>query len=299
MGRQTALVLVTACLSAGCGADEPVDPEVLPPKPLTVMSFNVLCSLCNTSEYDPWQERLEYFRDIFQRHDPDLVGSQELTPLDGEVEAMLDVLPGRGALYFRPEEGLPYPDAAIFYKKDRFSVLEQGTYWLSPTPDEPRSTGFSSPQLARLVVWARLRDRNGDRELVFIDTHFDNNSPSQQLSAPLTLERTAPWVKTHPVIFAGDFNSKPDSEAYSILTTDDSHGFVFQNAFDLAPQKGPISNQDPAPPYDTAERIDHIFLAGDQSTFDVKNWVADLYVYGAKKRYPSDHFAIVSTLDYE
>jgi endonuclease/exonuclease/phosphatase family metal-dependent hydrolase len=295
------VALVGACLSFGCGADEPVEPEILPSKPLTVMSFNVLCSLCNASEYDPWEERLEYFRDLFQRHDPDLVGSQELTPLDGEVDAMLDVLPGRGAVYFRPEpeEGLPYPDAAIFYKKDRFQLLEQGSYWLSPTPDVPRSTGFASPQLARLVVWARLHDRNGDRELVFIDTHFDNNTPSQQLSAPLTQERTATWVTTHPVIFAGDFNSKPDSEAYSILTTDDSHGFVFQNAFDLAPQKGPISNQNPAPAYDTAQRIDHIFLAGDGRTFDVKDWVADLYVYGPKNRYPSDHFAIVSTLDYE
>lgn len=263
------------------------------------MSFNVLCSLCNLTEYDLWDDRLDYFRDLFQRHDPDLLGSQELTPLDGEVDDMLSTLPGRGAVYFRPPDRLPYPDAAIFYKKDRFQLLEEGSYWLSPTPDVPSSTGFSNPQLSRLVVWARFRDRNGDRELVFIDTHFDNNSPSQELSAPLTQERTAPWVETHPVIFAGDFNSKPDSTAYSILTTDDSHGFVFENAFDLAAEKGAISNQEPAPDYDTSERIDHVFLAGDGRTFDVHDWVADQYVYGPKDRYPSDHFAIVTTLDYE
>jgi endonuclease/exonuclease/phosphatase family metal-dependent hydrolase len=160
---------------------------------------------------------------------------------------MLDTLPGRGAVYFQPDEGLPYPDAAIFYKTKRFQLLEQGSYWLSPTPDVPRSTGFASPQLARLVVWARFHDRNGDRELVFIDTHFDNNSPSQELSAPLTQERTAPWVATHPVIFAGDFNSKPDSTAYSILTTDSSHGFVFRRVRSRG-REGPISDRSRRPP---------------------------------------------------
>jgi endonuclease/exonuclease/phosphatase family metal-dependent hydrolase len=283
----------------GCGTDEPLLAEDLPAKPVSVMSFNVLCSLCNTKEYDPWQERLEHFRDLFQRHDPDLLGSQELTPLAGEIEAMLDVLPGRGAVYFRPEEGLPYPDAAIFYRKSRFQLLEEGSYWLSPTPDVPRSTGFADPQLARLVVWARFRDRNGGRELVFIDTHFDNNSPSQELSAPLTQERTAPWVASHPVIFAGDFNAKPNSAAYSILTTDDSHGFVFQNAYDLAAEKGIVENQSPDPAYDPAQRIDHVFLAGDGRLFDVHNWWADLFVYGPNQLYPSDHFAITTTLDYE
>jgi endonuclease/exonuclease/phosphatase family metal-dependent hydrolase len=278
---------------AACGQDEPIPGEDLPSGPLTVMTFNVLCSLCKTAEYDPWQDRLVYFEDIFTRHDPDLVGVQELTPLDGEVESLLGAIPGRGAVYFHPPDRLPYPDAAILYRKSRFQLLDEGSYWLSPTPDVPSSTGFASPQLARLVVWARLRDRFGGRELVFIDTHFDNNSPSQELSAPLTLERSAEFVETHPVIFAGDFNSKPDSPAYATLTT------VFDDVYDLAPTSEVLSNQEPAPAYDEAQRIDHIFVAGQGRTFAVESWVVDLYVYGPNDRYPSDHFPIVSTFDYQ
>jgi len=293
---KTGAALLSALLALGCGED-PEDPVPRPAEPLRVMTFNVLCSLCKTGEYDPWDERLGYFADIFARHDPDLMGLQELTPLAGEVDALLVAAPGRGALYFQEEGWPPYPDAAIFYKKSRFEVLEQGQYWLSPTPDAPRSTGFADPQLPRLVVWARLLDKAGSREMFFASTHFDNNSPSQELSAPLVLERTAPFAETLPVVFVGDFNSQPSDAAYQTLTTDESHGFAFQNAYDLAPSPGIVENQDPDPSYDPASRIDHVFVAGAGVAWSATSWAADLYAYGEKQRYPSDHFAIATTLD--
>ncbi len=289
--------LLAACWLWGCGSSDEAETKE-PPGPVTVMTFNVLCSLCNLTEYDPWEDRLTYFQDIFARHDPDLIGVQELTPFDGEVDQLLATAPGRAAIYFAPEDKPPYPDAAILYKKSRFKVLEKGEYWLSPTPDVPSSSGFASPQLPRLVVWARLLDHAGDRELYVASTHFDNNAPSQELSAPLVKERTLSWQDTLPVIFVGDFNSRPDSKAYAALS-DESGGFAFQNTFDLALDWHVTENQDPDPVYDTADRIDHIFLAGVGRTFSVQTWSPDLYVYGASNRYPSDHFAIVSTLDYE
>lgn len=292
-------IMRTALLSSllvvvGCGDDvsEPRGPE-----PMTVMTFNVLCSLCKTAEYDPWEERLEYFRDIFARHDPDIVGIQELTPLGDEVAQMLDVLPGRAAVYFEPDDALPYPDAIIFYKRSRFSVLDSGEYWLSPTPEVPNSTGFASPQLARLVVWAKLRDRAGDRDLLFVTTHFDNNSPSQTLSAPLVKERTAPFAAELPVVVTGDFNSKPGTEAWVTLTTEVG-GFALSDTQALAAEWGVVTNQEPAPDYALDDRIDHVFVGGTPSSWTVSNWNADLTTYGAKGRYPSDHFPITTTLDY-
>jgi endonuclease/exonuclease/phosphatase family metal-dependent hydrolase len=269
------------------------------PRPMTVMTFNVLCSICGGGEYDPWDDRLGYFADIFARHDPDLIGIQELTPINGEVDAVLAQAPGHEAVFYAPAEGgLPYPDATIFFRKERFSLVERGEYWLSPTPDEPSSTGFSSPQLPRLLVWAVLRDRADGRELYFASTHFDNNSPSQELSAPLVLERTAPFVDQGPVIVVGDFNSQPTDVAYATLTTDQSHGFAFENVFDLAAEWRVENNLEPAPDYDLDARIDHLFVVGDPSSWAVSEWIADLTVYGPNQRYPSDHFAIVATLEH-
>lgn len=292
-------------LLSGCGDDGEGSLAIAPPSSLRVMAFNVLCSFCDIRNYDPWNQRLAYFGDIFSRYDLDLIGLQELSPppLNGglEVEQVLEQAPGFAAISFRPAAGVavaPYPDATIFYRTDRFTVLEQGEYWLSPTPDEPLTTGFASPQLPRLVVWARLRDHQVDREIYFATTHFDNNSPSQELSAPLVQERTAPFAARLPVILVGDFNSRPTSNAYRILTADPSHGVVFLNAYDHAPQRRLVSNQDPVPAFDAASRIDHIFLAGDGVDWSVSDWAVDLTVYGERNRYPSDHFAIFAEVGY-
>jgi endonuclease/exonuclease/phosphatase family metal-dependent hydrolase len=287
------LVLLAAGLLVlpACGSDDGEQaPE--PPRPLALMTFNVLCSLCGSGDYDPWQERLAYFADIFARHDPDLIGLQELTPLPGEVDELLAAAPGRSAVFYNPEDGQPYPDATILYRSSRFTLIERGEYWLSPTPDEPSSTGFSSPQLPRLVVWAILRDWAGDRQLLFATTHFDNNSPSQELSAPLLLERTAPFIERYPVLVTGDFNSRPDSAAFATLTEG------LSDTQPLAREWEVVHNQTPAPDYDLARRIDHIFVAGKDVEWKVSRWAADLGVYGPNGRYPSDHFPIVAVVEY-
>lgn len=291
------IVAVCGVLLVGCGGNDEPDEPSLDPEPMTVMTFNVMCSLCGTSEHDPWEERLEYFRDIFARHDPDLVGIQELTPLGDEVGQLLERLPGRAAVYFAPADELPYPDAAIFYRKSRFRLLDSGEYWLSPTPDEPRSTGFAKPQLARLVVWATLRDRAGDRDFYFATTHFDNNVPSQALSAPLVKERTAPFAGKMPVIVTGDFNSKPGTEAWATLTTD-SGGFPLADTHALAEQWRVISTQQPEPSYELESRIDHVFVGGTPGTWAVSDWNVDMSRYGPQDRRPSDHFPITTRLDY-
>jgi endonuclease/exonuclease/phosphatase family metal-dependent hydrolase len=248
--------------------------------------------------YDPWEERLAYFGDIFARHDPDLIGLQELTPFFNEVEDIVAQAPGREAVYYAPPERMTYPDALILYRASRFTLLEHGEYWLSPTPDVPFSIGFASAQLPRLVVWARFYDAESEREIFFATTHFDNNSPSQERSAPLLQERTDPFVDEQPVIVVGDFNSRPNSTAFGILTEDSSRGFVFQDTFDLG-ERGVVTNQVPAPVYDINARIDHIFVAGNGVRWSVLDWAADLTVYGDLQRYPSDHFPIVATVNFD
>ena len=265
---------------------------------ITVMTFNVLCSFCN-SDYDPWDERLGYFSDILQRHAPDLAGLQELFTAD-EVSRILELNPRYRAIYFHDDQErmlIDYPDSTILYDRKRFKVLESGFYWLSETPDEPWSSGFAGGQIWRLVAWAHMEQRADGREFYLAATHVDNNSPNQERSAPIILERTAPWADSLPVLVVGDFNSRPDSEAYRILTTGDGVGFSLTDTFDIAGEWKVVTNQEPVPDYDTASRIDHIFVAG-QAEWRCKQWVVDMYVYGAGNKYPSDHFPITAELEF-
>ena len=116
----------------------------------------------------------------------------------------------------------------------------------------------------------------------------------------MALERTAPFEQEGPVIFAGDFNSRPTSEAWRILTDDtDAQGFALVDSHDIADEWSIVTNQDPEPDYDLQDRIDHIFVAGEGVTWSVSSWLADLTVYGSMDRYPSDHRPIVAELTYE
>lgn len=266
------------------------------------MTFNLLCSICASPDHDPWDERLAYFGELFTRYDADLIGLQELSPpLRGssEVEQILALAPGYEAVFWGPPGEIEFPDATLLYRVSRFDLVDRGDYWLSPTPEEPRSRGFSTGSvLPRLVVWARLADRHTGRELFVLNTHFDNNPPSQERSAELVMERTAAVVEELPVLALGDFNAKPSSAAYSVMVQDPGGvGFTFDNAFDLASDWRVETNVTPAPTYDLDERIDHIFVAGP-GAWTVDEWVVDLTVYGPNDRLLSDHDAMIATLEY-
>ena len=274
---------------------EPIQTE------LKVMTFNVLCSFCN-NDYDPWEERLAYFEDILDRHLPDIVGLQELTWPE-EVDQFLALRQEFKAIYFIGDEAGPigftdYPDATILYRADRFKPQTSGSYWLSPTPDQSWTTGFSEGfQLPRIVVWAVFEEMSSGLKFFFSNTHFDNNSPSQELSAPLLLERSAPWAEQMPIIVTGDFNSRPIDPAYLSLVEGEVGGDLrLVNLFDIADNWTLDTNLEPVPNYDLDSRIDHIFVAGADTSWECPQWVVDLHVYGANSSYPSDHFAISAHL---
>ena len=114
---------------------------------LTIMTYNILCYFCDNTNYDPWEDRIGYHRETFLRHHPDLIGVQELFQ-EEDLNQLLEPNPEYGALYYIDNgDGLfdTYTDAAIFYKKDRFDVVDNGFYWLSDDPETPFS-GFASTE---------------------------------------------------------------------------------------------------------------------------------------------------------
>jgi len=299
--RSTLFVMfVSLCMTfglLGCGDDSSAPADKT--DEITVMTYNILCIFCDKN-YDPWEDRITYFADMFERHQPDLVGTQEFFQ-GKEIPQVLELAPQYSALYYIDDgEGYmeDYPDAAILYRHDRFEVLEEGYYWLGDTPDEPWTGGWAERQFWRLVGWAHFKQKSNGREFVFVNTHFDNNTPNQANSAPLLLNRTAPWAENLPVIVSGDFNSDMDSEAYVTLTTGiDGAGFSLTNAFDVATEWHIDHNQSSEPAYNVDGRIDHIFYAGP-GAWECTSWAVDMWIYGPNDMYPSDHWPIVATLRF-
>ena len=285
MGVRGALACLL--LAAACGKGRPA---------FTVLTFNVLCSFCDTANYDPWSDRVGDIADIVARHDPDVFGLQELFTAD-EVQQVAAAVPGYGTVYFHDPARqylIDYPDATVFYRQSVFDLRESGQYWLSATPDQPWSSGWNpNGQFWRLVSWARLLHKPSGREIYFSTTHVDNNHPNQDNSAAVILQYSGAQAAALPVIVVGDFNSKPDTTAYAALV----NGGLAE-AYPLALTHEVVHNQPQEPAYDAAQRIDHVFLAGP-SPWHVSRWRVDLYRYGPQQRYPSDHFAISAQLSLD
>lgn len=273
--------------SSSSGDESTTGAAAAPPLgPWRIMAFNIMCQSCGLPGYEDWDLRIPHIGDTIRRHDPDLLGTQEL--FSGEnVDQLAAEIPGYTSVWFKKPDpdSLDYADAAIWYRTGMFEEVEHGFYWLSPKPDVPYSTGFSTPQFARLVAWARLRSLADDgAEFVFATTHFDNNTPSQELSAPLVIERTASQAERWPVILVGDFNSRPDSVAYATLAAS------FTNTFDIAGAWRSDTNLDPGPAYEPSQRIDHMFVAG--APWLASDWTVDQWGYGPNLHATSDHWAL-------
>ena len=291
-----ALCLVTACDRA---------PE---PGPLTlrVTAYNVMCSFCGDGhfdayDYDDWPTRLPHLQQQLAAHDADLIGLQELlytyeNPATNVRDEVAD-LGGRGEVYGSiyyerdmddPHSSMDYPDATILYRKSMFEPVRSGHFWLSPEPDEPFSTGFDpAGQLPRIVVWAELKLLDRERSVIFATTHVDNNSPSQELSAPLIRERMKAIAAGLPVIIVGDFNAGMEHPAYEDLVGDADWPLADTYSLTEAPRgDGPESWVND---YPWVERIDHIFVRPAEA-FEVSDWWIDLAPYNEEgPKFASDH----------
>jgi len=211
-------------------------------------------------------------------------------------------LPQHSYVYFTAKTNVSDPDAVIWYRNDLYTLLDSGTFWLSPTPDKPFSEGFSPfhQVVPRLWIWAQFTTISNGLEFVFTTTHFDNNYPCQIKSAPLVLNRTSPLATKLPVISTGDFNSPVPSEAYEVLTFGiNSEGYHFNDSFYMAKQWRHDTNVHVNLTYDPVNAIDHMFVSG-QAKFTVYDWIVNTYEFTYKNisQQPSDHPAYAAVLSF-
>jgi endonuclease/exonuclease/phosphatase family metal-dependent hydrolase len=99
----------------------------------------------------------------------------------------------------------------------RADASEQGTFWLSDTPEKPGSMTWGN-RVTRICSWVRLTGKN-DKSIYVYNTHWDHQSqPSREKAAELILERIA--ARKHsgePVVLMGDFNATTTNPAIKAL----------------------------------------------------------------------------------
>jgi endonuclease/exonuclease/phosphatase family metal-dependent hydrolase len=270
--RLLALLLLISGLRA---ADAPVALE------LKVMTFNL--RYASTSMPHAWSVRRPVTKACLEQTAPDLIGTQE--GLKAQLADMRADLPAYAMLGQGREGGEKGEYMAIFYRRDRFELLETHDFWLSETPEVVSSKSWNT-SLPRMVTWARFRDKATGKAFVFVNTHFDHMSEEARAqSAKLVRARLADLKPVGPILLVGDFNAVAKaSAAYTTLT---DSGFL-TDLFRTAPER---SGEDlntfhgyRKPGHDGVH-IDWLLGRGGW-----KSKTAEVITFEVKGQHPSDHF---------
>ena len=171
---------------------------------LTVASFNVLGTYGLGSEF--LDERTNLAADLVEYHDYDIFGTQETRHWNTNAF----VKRGKYAVLGVNVKGeVPTMKNSwsnlIYYKKDRFEVLESGHFWISETP-EKLSKGWIEKQF-RNCNWAKFKDKKSGKEFYFFNTHFGLTAKTRLESAKMFVKKVSEISKGLPFITTGDYNT--------------------------------------------------------------------------------------------
>jgi endonuclease/exonuclease/phosphatase family metal-dependent hydrolase len=184
--------------------------------PIRVLSFNIRYNNPADGE-NAWPNRKDMVASVVQFHGADLVGIQEA--VKSQIDDLTGLLPEYKWIGVGRDDGKEAGEySAIFYRENRFTDLQHGTFWLSAIPETAGSMGWDAA-CVRIVTWAKLKDKKTGKELYHFNTHFDHvGEKARQESAKLLLKKIEEMAKREPIIVTGDFNATEDSPVYEILT---------------------------------------------------------------------------------
>jgi len=204
-----------------------------------------------------WTERKHAVVDLIQYHQFELFGVQEAVKL--QLEDLKNAMPVFDYYGVGRDDGKSAGEhSSIFYKRERFELLDKGDFWLSQTPEKP-GFGWDS-KFNRICSWVKLKDKKTKKTFFVFNAHYDHQGMVARVeSSKLVLKKIKEIAGDAPVVFMGDLNGGRDSEWYTNQVRKDV--------------------------------IDHVFVS---KHFKANRWAVLTDTYFGK--YPSDHFPVAVEL---
>jgi len=236
-----------------------------------------------------WKDRASQVMQLIQFHQIGIVGTQEV--LAHQLNELNEGL-GFASIGVGRDDGKAKGEfSPIHYDPSRYQVEESGTFWLSPTPDQP-SKGWDAA-LNRVCTWGKFVSAEGERFYVF-NVHYDHiGQQAREESSKLVQAKIKELNRENlPVVWMGDFNVTPDNLAYQVILAQES--WKDARLISKLPSYGPKGTFT-AFEWDRMPDgiIDHVFVQGK---IEVLRHGILTDNYG--KKYPSDHFPVLAEIRF-
>ena len=254
----------------------------------TVMTFNLKSgSPLDTGDLR-WSRRSKAVLAAIRQADPDLIGVQELTAaMLPQFSALSEVY----EIYGKSRHSLIADErSCILFKKDRFHLQKEATFWLS---DQPEHAGS---QLAwsiypRIVSAAVLEDVRSHVRFTFANTHLDHMFPFvRSRQADILGACLHGFQEGRFLILTGDFNTTLKSRALHEITAVYSP-LHLKSAYRQDPgntMRIPLHD-----PFHLGQPIDQILVSPQLHVIRTE------VLHGRYEGlYPSDHYPVLCRLEY-
>ena len=278
------LIIFVSLLFLAMAYGKAEDKEVL-----KIATFNLRMDTPSDGE-NAWFHRKDMVNDLIRFYGFDLFGTQE-----GFTHQLNDILRLSDYRFIgvgRDDGKDAGEHFAIFYRSDRFKVLDQGDFWLSEHPEKP-GRGWDGTCCNRICTWGKFEDLKNHKQFYFFNVHYEyEGDVARRESSNLMISRIKSIAGNQPVFLTGDFNAFPTEEPIRILNDsgflNDSYKITKEAPF------GPVCTYHG---YDstvkTEERLDYIWVT-DSIQID-KYGVLTNTLYGHT---PSDHFPVMVVAEF-
>ncbi|MFN5496275.1 MAG: endonuclease/exonuclease/phosphatase family protein [bacterium] len=287
--------MLGAFLLACSIASQPVQsaPASPPRDDIAVGTFNIRYANHGDGA-NAWRHRREMVAEILR--EGEFWGLQEALP-EQVAEVLADCPQFKAISRTREKDASQGEACPILYDHARWELdaKEQGTFWLSTTPEVAGSKSWDS-SLPRIATFARFIERaplagGTPRALYIFNVHFDHRGDEARLEAArLVADRIAARTHADPVVLLGDFNCGPASPPIKALLEHPRAGLrdSWRVANPDAPEQGTFSGWE-----DRVGdlRIDFVFAS---APVEVRSCTIDLRKPAG--RWPSDHVPVVARL---
>ena len=250
---------------------------------LSLMTYNIRLDVASDGE-NAWPNRKEFLVSQLQFYSPDIFGIQEGMP--HQVDYINKQLTAFGFIGEGRDGGNNGEYSAIFYNKEKYAVLEHGTFWLSETPTKT-GKGWDAAY-PRVCTFGLFENKEEGINFWVFNTHLDHIGETARVNGvQLILSKIKELNEAElPVFLTGDLNAEPTSEPISIVKNEMEDCKEISETQLIGPE-GTFNNFQ----YNeiSTNRIDYIFVS--------KNKEIEVKEYGVLNnskdlKFPSDHFPV-------
>ena len=285
---------------------------------IRVASYNIRTGNDSSSEKDTnnnWKKRKADLSNLVKDIAPDVIGFQEMQ--SSQLTYLKTQLPDYEFVGAFRNGGTSGEATPVAFLKERFTLLRNGTFWLSATPDVVGSKkwgdGIEDSDYPRICTWALMADKSSGAVVLFACTHLDLKAGPRLVGLRLILSRLAKLdARDVPIIIVGDMNANETEDSIVETTQYMQDSFLVSKTSPTGPWRtftgfdwkgDEISSAEALVRYTPEERTANIETLGKRIDyiFSSSNIVVEAFAIRNDARpnktyYPSDHYPIVADL---